>query len=172
MKEWGEGWLVGGVEVDDVGYGLLADGAEDGGGVGAHAAVFRAAPDALALVAAALVEADTFDGAASGAGATGRVGMRREASKAREEAAAEAVRHVGDDAAVREDGAGREHVLPFRREVGHRRDVGFPGLGVRVIHLDVLVVVEVFVGQTSEAVAELVDDDRLELSVMSRREGI
>ena len=64
---WGGG-SVGGVEVDDVGDGLLADGAEGGGGVGAHAAVFRAAPDALALVAAALIEAYTLDRAASGAG--------------------------------------------------------------------------------------------------------
>ena len=63
-----EGRSVGGVEVDDVGDGLLADGAESGGGVGAHAAVFRAAPDALALVAAALIEAYALDRAASGAG--------------------------------------------------------------------------------------------------------
>ena len=57
---WGGG-SVGGGEVYDVGDGLLADGAEGGGGVGAHAAVFRAAPDALALVAAALVEAYALD---------------------------------------------------------------------------------------------------------------
>lgn len=59
--------LVGGVEVDHVGDGLLADGTEDGGGVGAHAAVLGAAPDAFALVAAALEEADALDGAAAGA---------------------------------------------------------------------------------------------------------
>lgn len=46
----------------------MADGAKDGGGVGAHAAVFRAAPDALALVASALVEANTLDRAAAGTG--------------------------------------------------------------------------------------------------------
>ena len=63
-----EGRSVGGVEVDDVGDGLLADGAEGGGGVGAHAAVFRAAPDALALVASALVEAYALDRAAAGTG--------------------------------------------------------------------------------------------------------
>ena len=62
-----EGRSVGGVEVDDVGDGLLADGTEGGGGVGAHAAVFRAAPDALALVAAAFEEAYALDRTASGA---------------------------------------------------------------------------------------------------------
>ena len=61
------GGLVGGVEVDHVGDGLLADGAEDRCGVGAHTAVLGAAPDALALVAAALEEADALDGAAAGA---------------------------------------------------------------------------------------------------------
>ena len=68
MEVWRQVGSVGGVEVDHVVDGLLADGAEDGSGVGAHAAVFRAAPDALALVAAALVEAYALDRAASGAG--------------------------------------------------------------------------------------------------------
>ena len=151
---------VGGVEVDHVVDGLLADGAEDGSGVGAHAAVLCAAPDALALVAAALEEADALYGAAAGASGA------REGGEAAEEAAAEAVRLIGDDVAVRENGTRREHVLPFRREVGEGGNVGLPGLGVGVVHLDVLIVVEVFVGEAGKAVAEFVDDDGFELGMM------
>ena len=85
------------------------------------------------------------------------------AFEAVEEAAAEAVRLVGDDAAVREDGAGGEHVLPFGREVGQGGDVLLPGFGIGVVVLDELVIVEILVGQAGKAVTELVDHNRLEL---------
>ena len=89
-----------------------------------------------------------------------------------EEAAAEAVRPVGDDAAVREDGAGEEHVLPFGCEVCQGSNVLLPGFGVGVVVLDELIVVEILVGQAGKTVAELVDDHWLELCVVRGRKGV
>lgn len=63
-------------------------------------------------------------------------------------------------------------VFPFAAEISLRGDVLLPRLGVRVVILNELVVVGIFIGQSTEAVSELVDDNRTEKIVVGGRESV
>ena len=53
-----------------------------------------------------------------------------------------------------------QHILPLHIEIDHGGDVGFPRLDVVVVEVAVTGgVVVIFVGETREAMAELMDDD-------------
>ena len=63
-------------------------------------------------------------------------------------------------------------ILPLALEVRFGGDVLLPRLDVRVVILNILVIVGIFIGQSAEAVAELVDDHRAEKFVVGGRECV
>ena len=146
-----------GVEVGDALDGAGADGAEVGDLVDFHAALLGGTVDALALVTAALKDADALGGGIEQA----------------------LLLVVGNLAVVGHFGIGRrgdgcalgQHVGPLALEVDQRGEVGLPGLGVGGIHGLVAVVIEVFVAQARIGVAELVDEDLMEGGMVAGGDG-
>lgn len=63
-------------------------------------------------------------------------------------------------------------ILPLALEVRFGGDVLLPRLDVRVVIFNILVIVGVLIGQSAEAVAELVDHHRTEKLVMGGRERV
>lgn len=66
----------------------------------------------------------------------------------------------------------RQHIFPLGTEILHRSDVVLPRLNVGIIILHVLVVVVIFIGQTSKAVAKLMHHDRAEGCMACRCQGV
>ena len=146
-----------GVEVGDALDGAGADGAKVGDFVDLHAALLGGAIDALALVSAALKDADALRGSIEQA----------------------LLLLVGDFAVVGHLGVSRRgdgralghHVGPLALEIDQRGEVGFPGLGVGRVHGLVAVIVEVLVAQTGKGMAELVDQHLMEGGMIAGGDG-
>ena len=66
------------------------------------------------------------------------------------------------------------HIGPLRCEIYEGCDVWLPRLVSQRVHIVIIVaiIIEILVAKTTERVAELVDNNRLERWVMSRCEGI
>ena len=62
---------------------------------------------------------------------------------------------------------GIEHILPLRFEISQSCDVLLPWFDAWIVKLDILVIVEIFIGQTGEAVSEFVHNYRSESWMMS-----
>ena len=65
-----------------------------------------------------------------------------------------------------------QQILPFASEILQSRDILLPRLHIRIVIFDIHIIIVILIRQSAETVAELMDDDRPELAVLSRGQCI